>query len=302
MKILKKYFFVFLGFFVGIVFFFPLNQIKDAISARVTKTSGIILDMQRLEPTLGLKLGFSKGSIIGLSAIGAHMRFQSGDSVKCDELIIAPRFWPLIMGQFQFGLGCFEKEKGRLSALIKGSPFWAPSSLGLSVEIKEFSLENIDLQNELKGIISGTIEAQNVSLTNIGTPSVLFDIQGSEFRTPSTYLGGVILSSFDLNTVKIAGSLGKNSLKIPTLDFGNADSPIQGKLSFESDFPNPSMIPQKGQLAGTLKVSPTGAAIFKDILNLTFVFGPADTTGTRTINKKFSNSIHELLGKYQSSN
>jgi hypothetical protein len=305
MKILKKYFFVILGFFVGVLFFFPLNQIKDAISSNVAQSTGIILDIQRLEPTLGLRLGLGKGAFIGLSAIGAHIRFPQG-SLNCDELIIAPRVWPILMGQLQLGVGCLEKERVSLVALVKASPFWAPSAVDLSVDFKEFSLENIDLQsdlqNELKGIVSGTLEAQNVSLTNIGSPSVLLDVQGSEVRTPSTYVMGVTLSSLDLDTVKIVGSLGKNSLKIPTLNFGNTDSPIQGKLSFESDFPMPRMIPQKGQLRGMLKVTPAGIVIFKNVFSLSLVFGPADTTGTRQINKKFTNDIKELLGAYQSNN
>ena len=302
MKILKKYFFVILGFFIGILFFFPLNQIKETISSNVAKSSGIILDIQRLEPTLGLRLGLGKGAFLGLSASGAHIRSPLGFSLNCDELILAPRIWPLLMGQIHLGVGCLEKEKGSLVALIKASPFWAPSTVDLSVDFKEFSLENIDLQNELRGIVSGTLEAQNVSLTNRETPNVIFDIQGSELRTPSTYVGGVILSSLDLDTVKIVGSLAKNSLKIPTLNFGNTDSPIQGKLSFESDFPMPSMIPQKGQLTGMLKVTPAGISIFKDVLNIPLAFGPADTTGTRQITKKFTSGIQELLGAYQSSN
>jgi hypothetical protein len=302
MKILKKYFFVILGFFIGVLFFFPLNQIKDAISSNVAKSSGIILDLQRLEPTLGLRLGLSKGALIGLSGSGAHIRYSFG-SLNCDELIIAPRIWPLLMGQIQLGVGCLEKEKGSLVALIKASPFWAPSSLDLSVDFKEFSLENIDLQNELKGILSGALETKNIPLTKIGTPSVFLDIQGTELRTPSTYVMGVTLSSLDLDTVKIVGSLGKNALKIPTLNFGNTESPIQGKLSFESDFPQPSMSPLKGQLTGMLKVTPAGVGIFKDLLNFDSAFGPADTTGTRQINKKFTGGVKELYtSPYQSSN
>jgi hypothetical protein len=77
----------------------------------------------------------------------------------------------------------------------------------------------------------------------------------------------------------------------------------QGNLSFESDLPQPKMIPQRGQLTGMLKVSPAGISIFKDFVNFDRAFGQADTTGTRQINKKFTGGVHELYtSPYQSSN
>lgn len=303
MKFLRKYFFVILGFFVGVLFFFPLNQIKDKILTTVSKSSGMILDIQRLEPTLGLRLGFTKGAVFGLSAMGAHIRSPMGYSLNCDELIIAPRVWPILMGQIHLGIGCLEKEKGSLIAIIKASPFWAPSSLDLSIELNDFSLENIDLQSEIKGILSGSLDAESISLQGGGIPKLLWDIRGSEVRTPSAPIAGLMLSSLDLYDVKIVGSLKNNALKIPTLNFGNSESPIQGNLSFESDLPQPNMIPQRGQLTGMLKVSPAGISIFKDFVNFDRTFGPADTTGTRQITKKFTGGVHELYtSPYQSSN
>jgi hypothetical protein len=112
-----------------------------------------------------------------------------------------------------------------------------------------------------------------------------------------------MLSSLDLEEIKVVGSLSKNLLKIPTLNFGNTDTPIQGRLSYESDFPMPSMMPEKGQLTGMLRVSQAGISIFKDFVNFPIAFGPADTTGTRQITKKFTGGVQELyLSPYQTNN
>jgi len=295
MNFLKKYFFIILGFFIGIVFFFPWNQVKDFITTTVSKSSGITLDMQNLEPTLGLRIGLSKGSVLGFSASAAHIRSPMGQSISCEELIIAPRIWPLLMGQLQVGIGCIEKESGSFAALLKGSPFWAPTSLSASLELKKFSLENVDLQNELHGIFSGSLEVNDISLNGKSLPSLIWDLSANEVRSPSLSTPFLTLPSLDLDEVKTVGSLSRNTLKIPTLNFGSAQSTIQGKLSFESDLPMPSMAPENGQLSGSLRVSPSAeTSTFKDI-SLKIPFGPADTSGNRQIKKKFSGGIINLF-------
>ena len=296
MNFLKKYFFIFLGFFIGLVFFFPWNQVKDFISSTVVKSSGIVLNIQNLEATLGLRIGLMKGSLIGFSASGAQLHSPAGFSLNCDELIIAPRLWPLLMGQIQVGLGCLEKDKGSFSTLLKASPFWSPSNMNISIKIEKFSLENLNLQNELHGVFSGTLEITDLPLSGQGLPLVAWNLQGSEVRSPSLPVLGLTLNSLDLDEVKTVGTFGRNSIKIPTLNFGSPQTLIQAKLSYESDFPLQSKIPENGQLTGTLRVSPSAElSIFKNFINFTQAFGPADTTGTRQITKKFSGGIQKLI-------
>ena len=294
MNFLKKYFFIILGFFIGIVFFFPWNQVKDFITTTVSKSSGIALDMQNLEPTLGLRIGLSKGSVLGFSASAAHIRSPMGQSISCEELIIAPRIWPLLMGQLQVGIGCLEKESGSFAALLQGSPFWAPTSLSASLELKKFSLENVDLQNELHGIFSGSLEVNDISLSGIALPSFVWDISGNEFRSPSLSTP-LTIPSLDLDEIKTIGSLNRNALKIQTLNIGTTQTNIEAKLSYESDFPMPSMNPTNGQLSGFLRISPTTeSTTFKDI-NLATAFGLADSSGGRQFKKKFSGTAANII-------
>ena len=283
-----------LGFLIGLFFFFPWSDIKDLITTKVARATGIMVQMQTFSPTTGLVLGPARGSLLAFSGTKAVIHIPPNKSVSCDEIIVGPRFWPLLLGQLQLSVGCLEANGGKVVALVTVNPFWSPSKMSLDGELTQFSLENADLGTNAQGIFSGTLAIKDAPLSGSGIPEISWKLTGSQVRTPDANLMVMQLPSLDLSDIKTEGSFSSHLIKIPVLNFGNKQSPLEGKINFQSDF-SPNTGPENGSISGTLRVNPeVEATTFKNI-NLTILFGAPNEQGVRAFSRPFNGGIMSLM-------
>lgn len=294
MSFLKRFALPIFGMLVGAFFFFPWNEVRDQISSVVQKQSGIQIQMQRFAPTLGLRMGLGKGSLLAFSAGKASVRLPNGIAVSCNELVVGPRFWPLLMTQFQIAAACYTEEGGSLIALTTAAPFWSPSTLNESVALDSFSLENVDLKSNVSGVLSGSVDATNISLLEGGIPDVQWNLTGKKVRTPEANIPLLKLPSLDLGDLKTTGTLNARSMKIDALDFGSSEGVLEGNITFQSTLSPENFFPTDGEIAGNLRVDPSAEqGSLRDVPWRTF--GTADGQGKRTFKRSFTGGIQNLF-------
>lgn len=294
MKLLQRFALPLFGLFVGAFFFFPWNDVRDQITSAVQKQSGIQIQMQQFSPTLGFRVGIAKGSLMAFSGGKSTIRLPTGHMLTCNELIVGPRFWPLLLTQLQLSVGCISEDGGSLVALTTISPFWSPANMNESVEMTNFSLENVDLKANVSGVLSGTVDATNVSLTEGGVPDVAWDLTGSKVRTPEANIPLLKLPSLDLGNLKTVGSLNSRAMRISSLAFGAPDSIMEGDISFESTLAPDSFFPTEGEISGRLRVDPSAEkGSLRDVPWRTF--GNPDEKGQRNFKRSFTGGIQSLF-------
>jgi hypothetical protein len=292
-KFLKRFALPMFGLVVGVMCFFPWNDVRDLISTQIQKASGVQVQMQSFSPTIGLRLGLSKGSLLAFSADKASIRLPTGNMVLCDELIIGPRFLPFLLGKAQVSIGCFTAEGGQLKALTSASPFWSPSAIDESVELNNFSLENLELNLHFQGVLSGSVEAANIKLQDGGIPDVSWQLSGKKVRTPEANIPLLKLPGLDLGDLETTGSLSSRSIKVDNLKFGSADTLIQGKIAYNSDVAE-NFVPNSGEISGSLRVDPSAEkGSLRDVPWKTF--GAADDKGQREFKRSFTGGIQNLF-------
>lgn len=296
MNFLKKFGLAIFGMLVGCFFFFPWNDVRDQIATLVQKQSGIQIQMQRFSPTLGLRMGLAKGSLFAFSTGKTTVRLPNGISVSCNELIIGPRFWPVLMAQLQLAVSCSSEDSGQFVALVKASPLWGVTSISAGVDLDNFSLENVDLQSNLQGILSGNVDAADIMLDGSGgIPSVTWKLSGKKVRTPSITNPVAPLPDLDLDDLETFGSVDSRSLKVETLKFGSANTLIQGDLKLTSAM-TPDFIPTDGELSGNMRIDPVAeAGSLSRALSWKTVFGDGDEKGYREFKRPFNGTINVLM-------
>jgi len=291
---LKRFSLPLFGMFIGAFFFFPWNEVRDQISSAVQKQSRIQIQMQRFSPTFGLRMGLGKGSLLAFSAGKASVRLPNGIAISCDELVIGPRFWPLFMTQLHIAAACFTADGGSLVALTNASPFWSPTTLNESVDLNSFSMENIELQNNVSGVLSGSVNVTNISLMDGGIPDVEWNLTGKKVRTPEANIPLLKLPSLDLGDMVTTGTLNSRLMKIDALDFGSSEGVLEGKITFQSTLSPENFFPTDGEIAGTLRVDPSAEqGSLRDVPWRTF--GTADGQGKRTFKRSFTGGIQNLF-------
>ncbi len=294
-KFLKHFGLPLLGLIGGSVLFFPWNDVRDQISSLIYKQTRVQVQMQSFSPTLGLSVGVSKGSLLAFSATKASIRLPSGQMILCNELIVGPRFWPLLMTQIQISLGCFSEDGGNLTALLSAMPFWGPTSASVSVAMENFSMENISLQSSVQGTFNGKVDVSEVKVQEGGIPAVSWDLDGKNVRTPEANMPGMNLPSLDVDTLATQGSLSARAIKVDSLSFGTSNTLIEGKLKFQSDI-NESFAPQTGELSGTLRIEPNAEkGALGNVVSWKTVFGPGDEKGQRQFKRPFNGGVQSLF-------
>lgn len=250
--------------------------------------------MQRFSPTLGLRIGITKGSLLAFSAGKSTIRLSNGYTFNCNELIVGPRFWPLFMTQVQISLACISADGGSFSSLTSISPFWNPSVMNESAELNNFSLDNIDLKMSLTGVLSGTVNLQELSLTEGGIPEVSWNLSGEKVRTPEANIPLLKIPSLDLGNLKTDGTLNARSVTISSLSFGSPEGVLEGDITFQSTLSPEASYPTDGEIAGTLRVDPSAEqGSLKDVPWRTF--GTADGKGNRSFKRSFTGGIQSLF-------
>jgi hypothetical protein len=152
MKFKAKYFLIFfVGFFLGTFIFFPWNQLRERLVAILSQQTGQRVQMEDLQAGTGLGLGLKYGSLFAMHAKGFEI-MAMGAPVHCDELTLAPKFWPLLLGKMHVGIECVNDKKTWFTTLIEMSPFWSPSKIQLDAQFKEFPLAPIAQTISMEGL------------------------------------------------------------------------------------------------------------------------------------------------------
>lgn len=290
---IKRFILPLVGFFVGVLFFFPWNELRDILTAAIEKNAGIRITMTDFSPSTGLEMGLTRGSLFAFSGKKATIRLRSGEILACDELIIGPRFWPLLLTRAQVSLGCFNAS-GSFAALVSASPFWSPSAVSVSIGLDSFSLANLRTRHNLNGILSGSFEMSEMSLTENTPPKVDWDLIGKGVHTPPYQIPLLNVPALELDELKTTGSYTGRAIKIGNLEFGSATSVIEGKMTFNSDISENTGAPESGDMRGWLRVEPGAEKTsLKDIpWN---IFGKPNDKGRREFKRSFTGGITTLL-------
>lgn len=291
---IKKYILPFLGFIVGVLFFFPWGELRDILITTIEKASGVRITMTEFSPSTGLQMGLMRGSLFAFSGKKATVRLPSGESLSCDDLVIGPRIWPLILTKAEISLGCFSEDSGSAVALISASPFWGPSTIAVSMDLDHFSLANIHLKMDLAGKLSGNFELSEFSLSEKGSPKVEWNLKGGEVRTPEFAIPLLKIPGLELGDLDTEGSYTGRAIKLSKLEFGSKQNLIEAKMSFNSDISEASGAPESGDLKGWIRVDPNAEkSSLKDIpWN---IFGKPNDSGKREFKRSFTGGITSLL-------
>lgn len=291
MNFVRRFGFIIIGFLIGVVIFFPWNDVKDFMTGELSK-QGIQLQISHFSPTTGLRMGPLMGSLFAFEGAQATLRLPGGQGINCDSMLIGPRFWPLLMGQLQVSLGCMD-SKGSMVAVVKASPFWNPSMISVVANFSTFSLSNLQLNSDFQGSLSGDVEVKDATVKG-GLGEITWSINGKDVRTPDAAFPLAKIPSLDLGNVESNGNFGDGAVNVKSFTFGSAQSLVEGRIVFSSDL-DKQMIPQRGEMHGTLRVDPEAEATTLKDLPFKLIFGQPDARGKREFKKSFTGGIQSLL-------
>jgi hypothetical protein len=276
--------------------FLPVHKILAVSMEKALGRSGVTVELGEAGLGTGLGLGFSKGSLIGLKARDVRVR-TSQLSVLCQSLTIAPRIWPLLLGQLQAGFECNLGKLGLVSGRADISTPWAPSTLHLALDAESVDLRLLDgvvKSGSFGGKLTGKLKIEEWALGSRGLPPVSWDLRGSEVATPAVAADLLNLPPLRLGPLNTKGSLTAGRLKIDALDFGSQDSPLQAswKINFGLDARN---LPNSGEWTGTLRADPDFEKTALSDIKLSPLFGEAKRDGVREFKKVVRGNFASLI-------
>lgn len=296
------------GLLFGTFLFFPWNTLKTKLETQVQMMTGMTMSISSLKAGTAIQLGLKYGSLLGINAYDVVLvNPQNGMTVNCNQLTLAPKVWPIIMGEAQIGMRCSNNENGVLNALVKASPVWAVDTVNASVELDNLSLYfvpsnisiptgqmgNISIDGGVKGAFTGTILINDFKPQSNLMGSVSWDLQGAAVTTPSLKTIFVSLPNLDLGNLKIVGSLNGGNISIPTFSFGTDNSLLQANMVIDLQS-NPSMQVPVGNISGWLRVDPNAEK--GELKDVPFaMFGKANDQGRREFVKKLDGTPQSIL-------
>ncbi len=287
-----------LGLMLGILIFFPTNQIKEKIFAYVAQTSGAKLQAETMSFGTGLGMGFSKGGVFGLSF--DKLRIQTGSStIDCDEATLSPHLLSLFMGKATIGLRCESQRHGAFDAKISVKPFWSPETLNVDANFKGLNLAVFADMLErypLRGILYGDLNVEDMPMAagRRTLPPLNWKLSMQKVVLPSLNSDFVTLPEIPLGTLDTTGSLKNNKLIMAPLLMGNSSSPLSAKLDINLALDGSGM-PASGEIKGELKADPEWETSIKETLDLTLLFGEPNETGARRFRKPVQGGPISLL-------
>lgn len=290
-----------LGLLLGVLLFFPTNQIKEKIFANISKSTGAVLQAESMSLGTGLGLGFSKGGIFALKFQKLHVQSESM-SMDCDEATVSPHFVSLFVGKLALGLSCDSVKNGALAAKAVLKPFWSPNTLSVETNFKGLNLAALGdmLQSyPIKGIVYGDLTVDDMSLSGrSGMPALNWKISMQQAVLPPVKSDFISLPQILLGTLDTTGSLQNNKLVMKPLLMGNGTSPIKMNLDINLALSS-QMMPMAGEIKGTLTANPEWEASIKNTLDLALLFGNPDAQGFRKFRKPVQGGPFSLLSPPQ---
>ncbi len=273
------------GFAAGLVFFFPLSEIVTALVARNAGSSGLAVDLGPVRVTTGYALGFSKGSLFGLRVRNLRFTLPNGSQIRCEESVLAPRIWPLLIGQLQTGVSCQSKALGDVKALVKASPAWGPKTINASVSLAKVDVKAFEsfLKGGYAGRISGELDVVDFKLGGRGLPPLEWELSGQNVQIPAVTTQMFVMPAVRVGPLKTTGRLRDGKLNVPKLEFGAEDTTVEGNLKLDLTL-NATGFPSAGQWSGRLRTSSDFESAFTDI-DLTKALGPTGSDGFRQFSK-----------------
>ncbi len=288
------------GILAALIFFFPLDPIKDRILSDISAQSQVDITVKEMHIGTGLGLGLSRGSLFALRGEDAVVGFPTGQTVKCQQLIVAPSLLPLLTAQFAVSLYCKSSKIGEVTAQIKGRPFWNPVRLQVEVDLKDFKLSLIE---EFTGIgpiggeVSGSLELPEFNPRGKSLSNINWDLSAKDFSSPPVDSPIFSAPPLSVGALKSRGSFSNSHhLKILDLSLGNPQGPIEG--AFQSDLKinnTRGIVMLSGQMSGKLRINPEVENTQLKDIKFDIAFGQRKASGFREFTKKLEGGVQSIL-------
>ncbi|HVJ66324.1 MAG TPA: hypothetical protein VM901_13785 [Bdellovibrionota bacterium] len=289
------------GLLLGLLIFFPTNQIKEKIFAYVASATGAKLQAESMSFGTGLGLGLGKGGLLGLNF--SKLRIQSGTlTVECDEATLTPHLLPFFTGRATIGVRCESERYGALDAKFAARPFWSPATLDADLTFKSFNLAAFGdaLQSyPIRGIVVGDLLIDEMPLGGSRTlPPVSWKLAMQKVTLPALTTDFISIPEIPLGTLDTEGSLKQNKLLMKPLTLGNGSSPLRAQLDIDLQLSSQG-VPSNGEIKGELSADPAWEASIKDSFDLALFFGEPNESGTRRFRKPVQGGPISLLSPPQ---
>lgn len=285
-----------LGLMVGLLVFFPTNQLKEKIFATIAKSTGAQLNAESMSFGTGLNLGFSRGGLLALKF--SKLRIQRGTTaIECDKATLSPHLLTIVLGKATIGIGCDSVQHGALDARVDVKPFWAPETLSVDSSFKGFHLAALGELLEaypIRGVLYGDLQVDAMPLSGRALPPLKWKLSMQKVVLPPVSSDFVSLPEIALGTLDTTGSLQNNKLIMRPLTMGSGASPIKTDLEIDLGL-NSLMVPQTGEIKGSLTANPAWEAAIKKTFDLALFFGEPDATGLRRFRKPIQGGPFSLL-------
>ena len=288
-----------MGLFVGLVLFFPLDAMKSQILAQVSRNTGVDMVMERIRFGTGLGLGLRQGSLLALRGSNAKLRFQNGQSLSCDKLILAPHLLPMLWTEVKLGVACVSDDLGEIVVGLSARPFWNPSSAQATIFLDEVKLsvfENWENLSGLSGTLSGTLEARDIALPMRRPPNVEWTLTGNNINTPPLHVDLLGLPPMNLGPLSTKGTFTRSKLQINELKFGSKASVLEANLKASLTLDS-MYLPSAGEFSGRIRSEPTFEKTQITDISLEQAFGPVTASGFREFRKPIQSAQSIIFGK-----
>jgi type II secretion system protein N len=300
------------SFVLGLIFFFPLQKLQSSIVSLASKSTGMDIQISELRFATGFGLGLSKGSVLGVRAHNLSVTNQAGKNLSCDEAVVAPHVWPLLLGQIRLGVWCNldakggkTKELGAVTLMAKLSPFWNPKSLGLDVSFDQLNLTKVmdfavpagQFKIDATGKLSGEFSISDMSLTvQAGrAPKLEMDLNADNLAFNQIEVQGIPAVSIPINFGKTSIKGNTDGPKITVNPIRFKSSELEGQMEIDLSMGARGML-ESMVWKGSIKSIQTNPS--RDLVSLlNSNFGPVDASGFRDFVKRVEGgNIMALMG------
>lgn len=285
------------GFVLGILVFFPLDSLRSSALNRIRQQTGIDVNPRTLYLSSGLTLGFKRASLFALKAEDVTITMTDGNTLKCRELLIAPKILPLLITRLSVSIRCLSPQSGNVTAQMTGSPFWSPQTLtvGLDMDQLSLSLANKFLPSiTLNGRLSGEALLIDYVPGARKLPKATWNISGEGIQSPAVNSDFFSLPQMDLGPLKSTGTYENNRLEVQELSFGTPQSNLEGRLTANLSVDARGML-SSGDLSGRLRTESNFEKLQLKDINMDLSFGPVKASGYREFRKKMEGGPQSLL-------
>lgn len=286
------------GFLAGVVFFFPLDALRATVLSAIRDRTRIDLSAKSIYVSTGLNLGPRRGSLIALKADDVLITLPDSNTLKCDDLVIAPGLFPLLYGRLSVALRCRSRQSGELLVQAWGSPFWAPQKFQVTTILDNANLalaaRFMPQLSAFSGLLSGEIHIQDFEPGRTQIPNAEWELTGQEVQSPPLTSDFFNLPALDMGQLKVVGSMESRKVSLKELSFGSAKTSVEVKVAANLTL-DPRGMPSDGDLSGKIRTDPGFEKIQLKDINMDLSFGKVKESGFREFRKKMEGGPQSLL-------